>query len=57
MDMPETPNGTRVFRVLITEDERGQLDLLREILEVEGFDTVGCVMAKEAVDRSGRRKH
>ena len=43
-------------RLLIVEDDRGQLRTLTEIMEAEGFQVVGCSTAAEARDHLDSRE-
>lgn len=40
-----------VSRVLIVDDDEGQLQTLSEILGEDGFEVITCITAREAVDR------
>ena len=51
--MNEAPDGQRPFRALVVEDDKSQLRTLGDILEDEGFETIGCATANEALDHLG----
>lgn len=53
---PETVSTTERFRVLIVDDEAAVLDVVNEMLEAQGFDTVAVASPVAALKRVKREK-
>ncbi|HEU4403263.1 MAG TPA: diguanylate cyclase [Candidatus Polarisedimenticolia bacterium] len=49
--LPAPP--TRRFRILIVDDDRDSVDLLRKWLAMEGYEVLGASSGKEALERMG----
>jgi len=52
--MSQAAGRGRNSRVLVVEDNEAQLRTLTAILEEEGFDTIGCSTATEALQHAGQ---
>lgn len=52
--MSQAAGRRRNSRVLVVEDNKSQLHTLTAILEDEGFDTIGCSSATEALQHVGQ---
>ena len=54
--MVGTPQPEHRSRVLILDDDEGQLESLSATLQHEGFDVVGCQSTLAAIQRIGSRE-
>jgi diguanylate cyclase (GGDEF)-like protein len=50
---PRPPAATRRFRILIVDDDRDSVDLLRKWLTMEGYDVASAATGQEALQRIG----
>jgi CheY-like chemotaxis protein len=48
--MMATPEAVKNYSILITDDDRNSRDVLREIIQPEGFQTLVASCGEEAVD-------
>src|SRR5262245_7337254 len=48
--MMVTPEAVKNYSILITDDDRNSRDVLREIIQPEGFQTLVASSGEEAVD-------